>query len=131
MAIVYNPLGHDVSSWIRIPVVGDNYDVRDAQLNPVTVQVLCSLRNVFDFIYIYQLRLLVFIGLLAMVFFISFHTPTFKVCHRYFGQVVPLTVSTMDLPDHNGSRATADLIFKADLPPLGFTSYFVKPSSGG
>ncbi|CAH1794207.1 unnamed protein product [Owenia fusiformis] len=45
-------------------------------------------------------------------------------------QVVPLSKETKMVPDHNNSRATADLVFKASLPALGFNTYYISQSSG-
>ncbi len=46
-------------------------------------------------------------------------------------QLIPITEATASLPDHNGSIATNELVFQAILPPLGFSSYFIKEDSTG
>jgi len=42
-----------------------------------------------------------------------------------------LSEATSKLPDHNGSKATGNLVFLANIPPLGFTTYFVKQTAAG
>jgi len=44
-------------------------------------------------------------------------------------QVVPLFEATLSLPDRKGSNATGSLVFEASIPPLGFTTYFVKEAA--
>ena len=44
-------------------------------------------------------------------------------------KMLPLSPVTTRLPEHNGSIATSDLLFKATLPPLGFSTYFVSETS--
>jgi lysosomal alpha-mannosidase len=38
--VIYNPLGHSVSWWARVPVSGSNYIVTDAQLKPLPAQIV-------------------------------------------------------------------------------------------
>ena len=47
----------------------------------------------------------------------------------FSSQIVPVSDVTKALPERNGSKATGDLVFTAELPPLGFSTYQV--SSGG
>jgi len=44
---------------------------------------------------------------------------------------VPLFEVTLELPDRKGSNATGELVFLANVPPLGFTTYFVNATSLG
>ena len=41
-------------------------------------------------------------------------------------QVVPLSDATKNVPAHNGSTATQEVVFRATAPPLGFNTYFVQ-----
>lgn len=40
-------------------------------------------------------------------------------------QLMPLSPQTVQIPDHNGSHATANLVFRTLLPPLGYSTYMV------
>lgn len=48
---VYNPLAHKTSQYVRIPVAGDNYDVKDASNSNVNVQIVPIARSVLDLHY--------------------------------------------------------------------------------
>jgi len=41
VVVAYNPFGHNVSTWIRVPVSGKSYAVSDYQLHSVSAQVCC------------------------------------------------------------------------------------------
>ncbi|XP_053388235.1 lysosomal alpha-mannosidase-like isoform X2 [Mercenaria mercenaria] len=79
--VVYNPVGHTVSRWIRLPVAGQAYAV---------------------------------IG------------PNNEVIET---QISGVTERTKGIPERNGSLAHNDLIFKVTLPPLGFSTYFIRMSN--
>ena len=77
---VFNPLPRDISSWIRVPVVGTNYQVNDGE------QILPS-----DF--------------------------------------TAVSKQTQKIPERNSSADNV-LIFKGDLPTLGFKLYLIEPKNG-
>jgi len=44
-------------------------------------------------------------------------------------QLVPVTAATASLPDHAGSSAANELVFLTNIPPLGFSTYFIQATS--
>lgn len=77
MVTIYNPLGHAVTDYVRIPVVASMYRVVDPNGANVTAQL------------------------------------------------VPVSDETKKIPERNGSIAQSELFFQAELPPLGYSTYFV------
>lgn len=77
MVTIYNPLGHAVTDYVRIPVVASMYRVVDPRGANVTAQL------------------------------------------------VPVSDETKKIPERNGSIAQSELFFHVELPPLGYSTYFV------
>lgn len=44
-------------------------------------------------------------------------------------QMVPLSVATKNLPDRFQSNSSHELVFQVDLPPLGYSTYFVQKTN--
>lgn len=79
LVTLYNPLAHNVTHWVRIPVVARNaFKVLNVDNEKVPVQL------------------------------------------------IKLMNSTQQIPEHQNSKATHELIFRAYLPALGYTTYFVR-----
>lgn len=77
MVTIYNPLGHAVTDYVRIPVIASMYRVVDPMGANVTAQL------------------------------------------------VPVSDETKKIPERNGSIAQSELFFQVELPPLGYSTYFV------
>lgn len=77
MVTLYNPLGHAVTDFVRIPVLSSMYRVVDPKGMNVTAQL------------------------------------------------VPVSEETKKIPERKGSLATNELFFQVELPPLGYSTYFV------
>lgn len=77
MVTMYNPLGHAVTDYVRIPVIASMYRVVDPTGANVTAQL------------------------------------------------VPVSDETKKIPERNGSIAQSELFFQVELPPLGYSTYFV------
>lgn len=78
---IYNPLGRNVTSWIRLPVIGKAYTVIDPYGYTVTAQI------------------------------------------------IPVSSETKRIPERKGSLAKNELVFKVNLPALGFNTYFIQMSN--
>ncbi|XP_061174982.1 lysosomal alpha-mannosidase-like [Saccostrea echinata] len=77
MMTVYNPLGHLITDFVRIPVAGGPYRVVDPKGFNVTAQL------------------------------------------------VQVTNETKRIPERNKSIATNELVFMVEVPPLGYSTYFI------
>lgn len=77
MVTIYNPLGHAVTDYVRIPVLASMYRVVDPKGANVTAQL------------------------------------------------VPVSEETKKIPERKGSIAQNELFFQVELPPLGYSTYFV------
>lgn len=77
MVTIYNPLGHAVTDYVRIPVLASMYRVVDPKGANVTAQL------------------------------------------------VPISEETKKIPERKGSIAQSELFFQVELPPLGYSTYFV------
>lgn len=77
MVTIYNPLGHAVTDYVRIPVLASMYRVVDPKGANVTAQL------------------------------------------------VPVSEETKKIPERKGSIAQSELFFQVELPPLGYSTYFV------
>lgn len=75
---VYNPLGRQVKSWIRLPVVGQSYTITAPDGTAVQFQI------------------------------------------------VLLSNETKRIPERSSSLAQNELVFSVELPPLGFSTYFIR-----
>jgi hypothetical protein len=81
MMTVYNPLGHAVADFMRIPVLAAQYRVVDPKGANVTAQI------------------------------------------------VPISEETKKIPERNGSIAKNELVFMVEVPPLGYSTYFIMETS--
>ncbi|XP_048762590.2 lysosomal alpha-mannosidase-like isoform X2 [Ostrea edulis] len=81
MMTVYNPLGHTVTDFVRIPVLAEWYRVVDPKGLNVTAQM------------------------------------------------VPISDETKKIPERNGSIAMNELVFMVEVPPLGYSTYFIIEAS--
>ena len=97
---VYNPLSRPVSHYVRLPITGKNYEVKDPQgkIPFNSYPILCDL-----------------------VFF--------SLGNIVIVQIIPIAKPILKIPGRN-SKATDELIFLAeDIPPMGFKSYYVEKQS--
>ncbi|XP_046352369.2 lysosomal alpha-mannosidase-like isoform X2 [Haliotis rufescens] len=78
---VFNPLGWNVTHWVRLPV-------------PVAVYTVLSL-----------------------------------AAGNLQNQLVPIADSTKHIPERGSSVSVAELVFKAELPPLGYSVFYVLKAS--
>ena len=76
-AIIYNPLSRNISSWISVPIVDENYQVTELGANKLIPSDIA---------------------------------PVYK---------------EISLVIERQSKANNRLVFKSDLPPLGFKTYFI------
>ncbi len=111
--IAYNPSAQPRTVQIHIPVTGSSYTIVNVIDNGIASQV--RVHPEFGFTGCARTESNV----------ARLHWSTHVACF----QLMPVSNVTRHLPERAGSKATADLVFEAKLPALGFTTYQISSAS--